>query len=164
MKILKYIKDNNIEEVKKLIDSIDLNNEYYLDITPLILASSYNHKEKVKLLINSKVDLNKRNIHGETALIIASYGNHKEIVKLLINSKVDLNIQDNVGMTALMWASEANHKEIVELLIISGADLNIKNKIGIKAIDFNEDKKIFDLNRIKLKKRKQNLHKILKYV
>jgi ankyrin repeat protein len=102
------IKDNNIEELKKIFcNSYNINK--YID-DALIYASN-NSLETVKYL----VELGAKNLYLGSALANASYNNSLEMVKYLIEKGAN-NLNN-----ALYWASENNNLEIVKYLIEKGA-------------------------------------------
>lgn len=136
LNIFDHIRNNDIKSIKRLIEAGD-----------------------------SGAVLDIKNSKGYTALAWAAAFNKTEIVKLLIDDGANINIKNNFGSTALIHASFNDNIEMVELLIASGANINIKNNQGKIAIDYwRGDKRIFDLKNKKLKKREENLNKILKLI
>lgn len=123
-----------------------------------------NDIKAVKKLIADGGYLNIKNKEGVTALIYASTFDNIKIVKLLIASGANLNLKNEEGNTALIWVSIKNNIKMTKLLIESGADLNIKNDDGKLAVNYYKNKKIFDPTYMKLKKREENLNKILKLI
>ena len=105
----------------------------------MIRASSRNHVEVVKLLIEAGANLNTRTNGGSTALIWASYYNYGEVIKLLIEAGANLNIRDNWGRTALIRASYGNHIEVVKLLLENFADECILDDDGWSFYDYLND-------------------------
>ena len=141
--IVDYIENDNIEKVKKIIHSgFNLNLQYDLGDTALIIASYHNRIEIAKLLINAGADVNIQNIDGDTALTEASSQMHIEIVKLLINAGAYLDIKNNNDITALIYATKAygNNFEMCKLLIDAGADWNIKDAYNKDFLDWLRDK------------------------
>ena len=88
--IFDYIRTDDIESVKKYIDSghdLNVKNEY--GDAALIHAVDNDKYEIVKLLLSASADLNKQNDGGNTALIYAAYYNNVEIVELLLDYYAD---------------------------------------------------------------------------
>jgi ankyrin repeat protein len=117
-----YIRENNIEAIKYLLDNnlIDINIQDKNKNSILMCASPWNKIEMVKLLLLSykSINVNIQNEWKYTALIYASFWNNIEIVKLLLNHP-DINIflKTIDDKTALDWAKERNNKEIESLLM-----------------------------------------------
>ncbi len=88
--IFTYIRNNDIESVKKYIDSgYDLNIQNNDGNTPLILTTYNYNSEIVKLLLNAGADVDKQDNDGYTALIYAAYNNNREIVEILLDYGAD---------------------------------------------------------------------------
>lgn len=92
--LFNYIRDNNIEKVKELIDySIDINTKNSIGDTALLHASWYGKKEIVELLLKQpNININSQNNDGNTALLDASYCGYYEIVELLLKHP-DINVE-----------------------------------------------------------------------
>ncbi len=123
MLYLQNVKNGNIEEVKKYLESnrdADFKDPY--GWTALMVASQYGNIDLIKLLLSKNIDLNLQTIEGHTALMIAANKGHVEIVKLLLYNKADFTLKDKKGNTALTWARLAKNNEIILLLE------NTKNK------------------------------------
>ena len=100
------------------------------------IATKYNHKEIVELLISYGVNLNSISHPGQTSLHYAIKHNYEEIAEILIKNGADLNIRDSYDQTALHFASISNMQEIIKLLISHGADVNLKDSKGKTAFDY----------------------------
>ncbi len=87
----------------------------------LIIASRFDSKEMVKILIESKTNLNQKDSKGNTSLIHAASRGYAEIVRQLIDHHADLNIKNNDGLTALTLAKQRRRTEIAEMLKKAGA-------------------------------------------
>jgi len=92
----------------------------------LIIASLFNNKEMVKILIEGNADLNQKDSKGNTALTHAASRGYTEIVRQLINHHANLDIMNSEGYTALMLAQQRRRTEIVEMLKKAGARENYK--------------------------------------
>jgi len=113
MDIFEASRTGNLDRVKELIDSVDVNARYYLGNTALIGASGEGHLEVVKELIAHGADVNALNNIGDTALMYASDYDHLEVVRELIARGADINIENKRGQTAYNLASDP---EILDLL------------------------------------------------
>lgn len=80
----KATKKNNIELLKILIETVDINKQNKNDKTFLMYATELGQTEVVQLLIENGVDLNKE--QGWTALRLAINKNNKKIIKILIEN------------------------------------------------------------------------------
>ena len=87
----------------------------------LIIASRFNNKEMVKILIEGNADLNQKDSKGNTSLIHAASRGYTEIVRQLIDHHADLDIKNNEGLTALTMAQQRRWTKIVEMLKKAGA-------------------------------------------
>lgn len=87
----------------------------------LIVASRFDSKEMVKILIESNADLNQKDSKGNTSLMYAASGGYTEIVRQLIDHHADLDIKNNEGLTALTIAKQRRWIKIVEMLKKAGA-------------------------------------------
>lgn len=108
------------------------------NITPIILASSQQSSELVKLLIDAGADVNKkggRNLDG-LPLCYAALSSTLEVVRLLIDAGADVNAVNNNNATALMYASQRREVNIMKLLIEKGAKINVQDVRGYTALIF----------------------------
>ena len=111
IKLMKAIEQQNISELKRLMDlGININQKYKDGETLLMKAVDKGNADIVKLL------LDEYGCRGKLFL-----GNNK---------KLDLEIKDKNGETVLMRAIKNGNEDIVELLIINGANTSAKNKNG----------------------------------
>ena len=114
MDIFEASRTGNLERVKELIDSVDVNARYYLGNTALIGASGEGHLEVVKELIAHGADVNALNNIGDTALMYASRYGHLEVVRKLIQRGADVNATDNAGGPAFDFTQ--NQTTLIETL------------------------------------------------
>ncbi|RYN25492.1 hypothetical protein AA0115_g7519 [Alternaria tenuissima] len=92
----------------------------------LYVASNFNHKEVVKLLLGKGIEINAQREKFGTALQAASVKGHKEIVVMLLDKGADVNMQGGEYGTALQAASGEGHKDLVVMLLDKGADVNMQ--------------------------------------
>jgi ankyrin repeat protein len=133
--LLSSCRNGNIKSLKWCLRrKADINKPTFNGWTPLLIASTNEYKEIVKLLLTNGADIEKANDYGQTALIIASQNGHKELVQLLISNGADTNKADITGWTPLMCVINAGRKEIVDLLVNKGADINEADILGHTAL------------------------------
>jgi glycerophosphodiester phosphodiesterase len=101
----------------------------------LALATKYNYKLIVKLLVDAGVDINWQDGDGETALHIAARYGHAECAEILLagtnDQKADFELVENTySWTPLHVASVDGHLAIVELLLSAGADIKKRDSSG----------------------------------
>ena len=107
---------------------------HYANSTPLMIASSYNHYNIAKALIDNGALVNLRAGDGFNALMEAVRTGNIEIAKLLINNNSDINIKNKDGKNMIMIACENGNEEMFNLLIENNADINAKSSWGASAL------------------------------
>src|SRR3990167_6651348 len=95
----------NINAVKELLNSNEINATDHHLYTALHMASFNGHLSVTKELLSKGADPNIVNWGGESALYWASYFNYLEIVKELLAKGANPNLKDSQGYTALDYAS-----------------------------------------------------------
>ncbi|KAJ1485874.1 ankyrin repeat-containing domain protein [Baffinella frigidus] len=104
--------------------------------TPLWLASSENHLDVVRFLLEADgVDKNARNHGGLAPLHAAVAFNHLEVVRALLRAGANKNAKDDGDWTPLHLATRDNHPEVVRALVAAGADVAVKNTDGKTPLD-----------------------------
>ncbi|HWN89043.1 MAG TPA: ankyrin repeat domain-containing protein, partial [Chitinophagaceae bacterium] len=126
-KIFEAVKNNNIKEVKSLLDqkadpnSVDEDGDHLL-----MYAALYSSVECMQLLIEKGSNVNAKNNLDETALMWSVHDPAK--MKLLIQHGADVNAKAKTGNTPLLIASVGHGKyDAVKLLIDKRADVNALN-------------------------------------
>ena len=120
--------NGSVEVAKRLLraPAIRVNQATILGITPLILASSINHKEIIKLLLSRGADPNITDNAGISALHFAcTYGN-AAIVEMLLDAGAGMDLEMTINvtetgiksqlLTALGIAQLIGHQGIIDLL------------------------------------------------
>jgi len=135
----------DIESVRELLTEglADINNDYYIYLTPLMFATLHNQTSVVSLLLTCKeLVLDKATERGSTALHFACRdgGTSFPVIPILGSDKrctpVVLNKKDNDGQTPLMWAVMYGNLESVKGMDnLQGTDFRTENKFGEGLLD-----------------------------
>ena len=99
-------------------------------------ASSYNHADAARVLIDKGADVDKLSSFGYAPLHMAASAGSEEVADILLESKCNIDIQDKAGITPLMRAIHDKQYKIAEKLIDCGADINICTNDGLHALHF----------------------------
>jgi len=143
-KLLNALKDEDVDELKRLLQEDEVNvNEILnksLPITALNYTSSMGMGDMLKLLLMYNADPYIDDNQCYTPLHTAAYSGHENIVEILLSCNVDVNLKTrNDKQTALHLAARKGFKNIIELLLRYGADVSIKDLNGYKAFDLTTD-------------------------
>ena len=99
-------------------------------VTPLHLASSWNHYMAVRLLLEHGADANITLDDGCSPLHIAASKGHFNVVRLLIDGGSSIDPLTKTGRTPLRMAVQSKHYMIARLFLDHGADVNIPDIDG----------------------------------
>jgi ankyrin repeat protein len=114
MELLEAVLQNDIELVKTLIHTNDVNYEGCYDVSPLTVAVTDKRIEIVKLLLEQNANVDIWDHYGNTSLVLSRDYN---ISKMLLKHNADVNHVGNGGYIALLNAVELNNIDIVKLLL-----------------------------------------------
>lgn len=127
--IVKIIKKNDIEAVKKIPDFSIINS----DLKSLLhISIEENNNDISKILINCGLNINQKDINKNTPFSIACDKKNETLVEMLLKYKPDINTQDKLGNTPLHKAIP--NLKILELLLENEADPYIKNDFGLPVL------------------------------
>ena len=128
-KIFTAVKNNDIKEVRSLLDQAADPNSYDADGDHLLMyAALYSSVDCMKLLIEKGSNVNAKNKLDETPLMWSAHDLEK--MRLLIRHGANVNAKASSGNTPLLISAVGNTKyEPVKLLLENGADaLTVNNK------------------------------------
>ncbi|MEO1257569.1 MAG: M56 family metallopeptidase [Bacteroidota bacterium] len=123
--LLRAVKKNDIEKVRKLAANSDVNCEFRKEgepRSPLNAAARKGYLEIGKILLAAGADVEYRTTGDEGALMGAARYGHLDFVKLMIENGANINRQVNGDGTALINAVRDGHYEVAKYLLENGAD------------------------------------------
>ena len=120
--IIEEIKNDNLEEVKKLLTE-EIEKDYYKGFNLLHWAALYNAPKIAKYLLSIGLDVDSRTNGIERIL---SHPNRNDtIIRNLITLHPE--VKDFIGASPLIIACEKGHIEVAKILIKNNADVNYKD-------------------------------------
>lgn len=111
--------------VPLLLGKLNIEQKNNDKISPLLIASIYEHLPVVQYLIEQNADMNTAHRYGVTPLCSAATTNNFALVEMLIRNKADPNQADHKGQTPLWMAVKKDSLNIVKILIENKADLQL---------------------------------------
>lgn len=128
-------------EIKELLDKgadINVHNEWGL--TPVMLASQYNHSVAVlNALISAGADIQEAEPkYRSNALHLAACSSkNPKVIEALLAAGANINARNYLGETALIMSVNSNPEtKITTQLIKSGADVNARDYQGHSVLDY----------------------------
>lgn len=115
--IFDYIKEGNLDKVKKLISS-DSSLKCAVDEDGLSLmhwACDRGHSNIVNLLVSQGVDINKQDNDGQTPLHYASSCGHEDVANILLKAGANVNVFDTDGLNPADVAYNISMKDLLTL-------------------------------------------------
>lgn len=124
--IFTYIKNDQLEELKKLANSNSkvLEQRDIQKNTPFLLAVKLNKKQIINYLLKQKININAQNNIGLTPLIYTAKNNESSLMKKLLAKGASLKLKSINDIEALGYAIKYQNYSIFHLLI----KLTNKNK------------------------------------
>jgi ankyrin repeat protein len=184
MDLYKAVGNNNLEEVRKLLQDENVNvnfqNENYYNRTPFHESCYCGYTDIVQLLLlHKKINVNLVDSDGYTPFSFTCYFGQTETVKVLLQDiRVNVNLVNNRSWTPLTWSCwNGNTQTVKELIKCGRIDLfvkttkdrtwdNITYKSGSSALDIARQrgkKDIVEILEQEMNKRKKGTNKCLFY-
>ena len=141
-KLLKAIKDGEVDEVATLLENFDKINETFArpdrksttNWSYLLHACKFGNKKIVELVLEKGAALNNQDSDGKPPIYWAACNDHEEeaakTCTLLIDKGVDFDSQSKEGRTALFGAIIKCNDKALEVLLKAGADPNLQSEDG----------------------------------
>lgn len=104
------------------------------EITALMAAAAFGHKDIAQLLLDKGANPNATNNIGHTSLMLAAKNGNIEIAKILLEKGARVNAQARSGFTPLTYAVMENHISMVQMLIEAGANITSEDDCGFTAL------------------------------
>ena len=138
----KYLKDNNAILSQLINPNEEKRNIFHVaaeknKVMSLLFFYSFYH--------NNISYLNLKNKSTWTPLHIACYRGNYEYAQYLVNLGADIDCKDSDGKVPLFYAAQSTSEKIVKFLILSGANKYIKDKKNSIAIQYANDKAIYNI-------------------
>ena len=128
-------KENNINTIKLLTNSLIYYKPKDSLVTPLHMAALTGSMSVMELLINKGVDLNVQDDKGYTPLMNTVFFNEVKAMKLLLEKKANPDLVNNTGRTALHMAIlNSDDHDIINLLINDGASTDTVDNDGLSPL------------------------------
>ncbi len=158
MELYNSVKNNNLSEVQRLLETENININYQNDKesgwTALHLSCKHGLTDIARVLLQHRnINVDSVNVFGNSPFLIACSNGRTETVKLLIqDSRVDVNKMNNDTHTPLMYSCYWGHLLTVqELIKCAKVDLFVKStkdityddatyKLGSTALDVAKQK------------------------
>jgi ankyrin repeat protein len=130
------IREGNLESISKGLEANPelLHTKDPRGATPLIMASYYDHRDVVRLLLSKGARIDEKDGSGNTALMGVCFKGYEEMAKILLEAGADVNARNGMGGTCLIFAVTFNRENIAKLLITHGAKLDAVDAQGHTAL------------------------------
>jgi len=116
-----------IDEIKKVIKNVDINEKDNVGRTALHLAVFKGNKDGVEAILAAKAKVNIQDKQGRTPMHSAAARGVVEIVQMLLDKDADVKAEDNKNQTPL---HQARNADVVDLLVAAGAKVDVTDKDG----------------------------------
>ena len=130
-KLIWHVADNNLSEVKKLLDQgAQLNAKIRLNQDILRIIKKKIHSEQGKIIIGESKIIKCTRSRPDilfTPLMLSAFAGHTEMVRFLIDNGADVNADVNGFFNASNLAAMEGHTDILNILIDSGANIEEQN-------------------------------------
>ena len=134
--IHKAVKSGNLQEVKGVLNSSNIELKDKRGNTPLCYAAYFGYEDILKYLVDSGADTNAKCWSNNTPLHFASYTHHFFNLKYLLDHKANVNLKGWQNNTPLIFAAFISAQDSVKELLKRGADINAQGYQGNSALHF----------------------------
>ncbi len=144
-------------DIKDLLEKgADINTHNEWGLTPVMLASQYNHSVVVlKAIIEAGADIHEAEpkYRSNALHLAANSSKNPKIIETLLEAGANIDARNYLGETALIMAVNSNDEtKITTQLIKSGADINARDYQGHSVLDYAKAaKKTYIVNLLKEK-------------
>ena len=144
-------------DIKDLLEKgADINTHTEWGLTPVMLASQYNHSVVVlKAIIEAGADIHEAEpkYRSNALHLAANSSKNPKIIETLLEAGANIDARNYLGETALIMAVNSNDEtKITTQLIKSGADINARDYQGHSVLDYAKAaKKTYIVNLLKEK-------------
>jgi ankyrin repeat protein len=143
MEIFEIIKSKNFTELKKYVETEDINYDIYDENNNYLIhyILNFNLSKILKILLKKNIRLDILDTDGRNILYIAIKFNYIDcLIMLLDNDKNQIgisiiNIKDNIGNTCLHYAILFKNIEVVEILLKYDINLLLRNNDDLNCLE-----------------------------
>jgi ankyrin repeat protein len=143
MEVFEIIKSKNFVELKKYIESEDINYDIFDENNNYLIhyVINFNLPKILALLLKKNIRLDVLDIDGRTILYNCIKFNYIDCLIILLNNDKNqigisiINIKDNIGNICLHYAILFNNIDIVEILLNYNANPFIRNNEDLNCLE-----------------------------
>lgn len=110
------IRDEDLSQIRKLLNKNNLNRPDSEGITPLLAAAIHGRIKSAKAILKRGADVNKADNSGNTPLMFAAKNGNLELLQLLLYFSADVSLRSKAGKTAFGMAVFNDKHECAALL------------------------------------------------
>lgn len=130
-KLLSACKDNNVEEIRSLIEAgVGPNVRTSTGITPLMFACARGQEDLVTWLLDRGAKHRVRSHSGDSAITLATVNQRVGCVKVLLDHGADIDAENYEGRSCLGLAVLKHDPDMVQFLIQAGARVDHEDEDG----------------------------------
>ena len=134
LRYIAAIQSGNLDDVRNIGISFDINSCIQGQRTPLHIAAGYGEHNVVKYLLTVGANCNALDEVADGPLAYATQSGHAEVVGLLLERGADVNSMNKNGISALFRAVSTDRVDIIDMLIAGGAALDVQDLSGRNAV------------------------------
>lgn len=135
MKLIDYVQQGNIEQVKALITNANVNTQNQQQENLVLIAARNNDLPMAELLIAHGANPNQQDRIKDSAFLYTGVSGNAAMAKLFLANGARFDLYNRYNGTALIPAAERGHIELVRLLANTpGFPVNHVNRLGWTAL------------------------------